>query len=38
MQSVWFKDENKIEPIKKEFNYQSVRGKLSWVIIFKIGI
>jgi hypothetical protein len=29
MQSVWFKDENKIEPIKKEFNYQSVRGKLS---------
>jgi hypothetical protein len=29
MQSVWFKDENKIEAIKKEFNYQSVRGKLS---------
>ena len=29
MQSVWFKDENKIEPIKKEFNYKSVRGKLS---------
>ena len=29
MQSVWFKEDNKIKPVNKGYNYNNVRGKLS---------
>ena len=29
MQSVWFKEDNKIKPVNKGYDYNNVRGRLS---------